>query len=92
MRITLPLLTPHMMLAGLLRSIDSFKIFDKVYAMTGGGPGQATETLSMYVYRQGFKFFDVGIASAAAVVMVIVAGLLAAVYAARIIGGRSDVA
>jgi multiple sugar transport system permease protein len=46
----------------------------------------------MYVYRQGFKFFDVGIASAAAVVMVIVAGLLAALYAARIIGGRSDVA
>jgi multiple sugar transport system permease protein len=91
-RITLPLLMPHMMLAALLRSIDSFKIFDKVYALTGGGPGQATETLSMYVYRQGFKFFDVGMASAAAVVMVIVAGLLAALYAARIIGGRSDVA
>jgi multiple sugar transport system permease protein len=92
LRITLPLLMPHIMLAALLRSIDSFKIFDKVYALTGGGPGQATETLSMYVYRQGFKFFDVGIASAAAVVMVIVAGLLAALYAARIIGGRSDVA
>jgi multiple sugar transport system permease protein len=92
MRITLPLLTPHMLLAALLRSIDSFKIFDKVYALTGGGPGQATETLSMYVYRQGFKFFDVGIASAAAIVMVVVAGVLAAVYAARIIGGRSDVA
>jgi multiple sugar transport system permease protein len=81
-----------MLLAALLRSIDSFKIFDKVYALTGGGPGQATETLSMYVYRQGFKFFDVGIASAAAIVMVVVAGVLAAVYAARIIGGRSDVA
>ena len=92
MRITLPLLMPHILLAGLLRSVDSFKIFDKVYALTGGGPGQATETLSMYVYRQGFKFFDVGIASAAAVVMVVVAGLLAALYAARIIGGRSDVA
>jgi multiple sugar transport system permease protein len=92
MRITLPLLMPHILLAGLLRSVDSFKIFDKVYALTGGGPGQATETLSMYVYRQGFKFFDVGIASAAAVVMVMVAGLLAGLYAARIIGGRSDVA
>jgi multiple sugar transport system permease protein len=92
LRITLPLLTPHMMLAALLRSIDSFKLFDKVYALTGGGPGQATETLSMYVYRQGFKFFDVGLASAAAVVMVIVAGILAALYATKIIGGRSDVA
>lgn len=89
--ITLPLLKPHILLAALLRSIDSFKIFDKVYALTGGGPGQATETLSMYVYRLGFQFFDVGLASATAVVMVIVAGLLAAVYAMKIIKGHSDV-
>ena len=92
MRITLPLLTPHIALAALLRSIDSFKIFDKVYALTGGGPGQATETLSMYVYRQGFKFFDMGLASAAAMVMVVVAGALAAVYAVRLLGGGSDAA
>ena len=90
--ITLPLLVPHMLLAALLRSIDSFKIFDKVYALTGGGPGQATETLSMYVYKLGFRFFDVGLASTAAVVMVIVAGLLASVYAFNIVKGRSRVA
>lgn len=90
--ITLPLLFPHVLLAALLRSIDSFKIFDKVYALTGGGPGQATETLSMYVYRLGFKFFDVGLASTAAVVMIVVAGILAAVYAVNIIKGRSSVA
>ena len=89
--ITLPLLMPHILLAALLRSIDSFKIFDKVYALTGGGPGQATETLSMFVYRLGFRFFDVGLASAAAVIMVVVAGLLAAVYALRIIHGESNV-
>jgi len=90
--ITLPLLTPHLLLAALLRSVESFKIFDKVYALTGGGPGQATETLSMYVYRLGFQYFDVGLASATAVVMVIVAGLLAVVYALRIVRGGSDVA
>ncbi|MEQ9608468.1 MAG: sugar ABC transporter permease [Kiloniellaceae bacterium] len=90
--ITLPLLTPHLLLAALLRSVDSFKIFDKVYALTGGGPGQATETLSMYVYRLGFRYFDIGLASATAVVMVVVAGLLAAVYALRIMKGGSDVA
>ena len=92
MRITLPLIVPHILLAALLRSIDSFKIFDKVYALTGGGPGQATETLSLYVYRQGFKFFDMGLASAAAMVMIVVAGALAAIYAVRIMGGRSDAA
>lgn len=90
--ITLPLLLPHLLLAALLRSIDSFKIFDKVYALTGGGPGQATETLSMYIYRLGFQYFDVGLASATAVVMILIAGVLAALYAAKIMTGESDVA
>ena len=88
--ITVPMLRPHLLLAALLRSVDSFKIFDKVYALTGGGPGNATETLSMYVYRLGFRFFDVGLASAAAVIMILVAGALAAVYAVRIIKGDRD--
>ena len=84
---TLPLLAPYLFVAALLRSVDSFKLFDKVYAMTGGGPGQATETVSMFVYRQGFRFFDIGLASAAAVVMIAVAGLLAVVYAASLLKG-----
>lgn len=89
--ITLPLLMPHILLAALLRSIESFKIFDKVYALTGGGPGHATETLSMYVYRLGFRFFDVGLASAAAMMMIVIAGLLAAIYAVSIMRRGSDV-
>ena len=87
--ITLPLLAPYLFLAALLRSVDAFKIFDKVYALTGGGPGQATETLSMYVYRLGFRFFDVGGASAAAIIMVVISGVLALVYATRLLGGTS---
>ncbi len=84
--ITLPLLIPYLFLAALLRSVDAFKIFDKVYALTGGGPGQATETLSMYVYRLGFRFFDVGAASAAAIIMVVISGLLALIYAFKLVG------
>ncbi len=83
--ITLPFLIPYLFLSALLRSVDAFKIFDKVYALTGGGPGQATETLSMYVYRLAFKFFDVGSASAAAIIMVVISGLLAFVYASRLL-------
>ncbi len=82
--ITLPLLMPYIFLAALLRSVDAFKIFDKVFALTGGGPGLATETLSMYVYRLGFRFFDVGAASAAAIIMVVIAGALAILYAIRL--------
>jgi multiple sugar transport system permease protein len=87
--ITLPLLMPYLFLAALLRSVDAFKIFDKVFALTGGGPGQATETLSMYVYRLGFKFFDVGAASAAAIIMVVISGFLALIYAFKLVGDKS---
>ncbi|MCE4058747.1 sugar ABC transporter permease [Pandoraea sputorum] len=77
--ITLPLLVPQFVLAMLLRSIDTFKLFDKVYALTGGGPGNATQTLSTYVYDTGFRFFSVGPASAASVLMLLVASVLVSV-------------
>jgi len=81
--IILPQLKSHLFLALLLRTIDTFKIFDKVYALTGGGPGVATETLSMYVYEKGFKFFELGLASAASMVMLLIALALSIVYAMK---------
>jgi multiple sugar transport system permease protein len=78
------------MLALLLRSIDTFKLFDKVYALTGGGPGYATETLSLYIYQQGFKFFNLGLASAGAVIMLLFAAAMSLVYAWQLLrGGKS---
>ncbi|MBN3753755.1 sugar ABC transporter permease [Paraburkholderia sp. Tr-20389] len=78
--ITLPLVAPHIMLALLLRSIDTFKLFDKVYALTGGGPGNATQTLSTYIYDTGFRFFNVGPASAASVLMLVTCAVLVSGY------------
>ncbi|WP_323120274.1 carbohydrate ABC transporter permease [Burkholderia alba] len=80
MHITLPLVMPQIVLAMLLRSIDTFKLFDKVYALTGGGPGNATQTLSTYVYDTGFRFFNVGPASAAAVLMLAASAVLVSGY------------
>lgn len=82
--ITLPLIMPHLLLAALLRCVESFKIFDKVFALTGGGPGQATETLSLYIYRLGFRFFDIGLSAAASMIMVVISGLLSIIYAWQI--------
>jgi multiple sugar transport system permease protein len=86
--ITLPLLQGHLFLAALLRTIDSFKLFDKVFALTGGGPGIATESISMYIYREGFRFFNVGQASAASMVMLAVACVLAGVYIRQVLRGQ----
>lgn len=87
--ITFPLIQKQLMLAFLLRSIDTFKLFDKVYVLTGGGPGNTTETLSMFVYKYGFRFFDLGMASAAALFMLIISMLLTFIYARKVItGGR----
>lgn len=86
--ITLPLIKKQLMLAFLLRSIDTFKLFDKVYVMTGGGPGNATETLSMFVYKYGFRFFDLGMASAAALVMLAISLLMTLIYARNVMRGK----
>lgn len=87
--ITLPLIQRQLMLALLLRSIDTFKLFDKVYVMTGGGPGNATETLSMFVYKYGFRFFDSGMASAAALIMLMISMSMTFIYAKKVIGEKT---
>lgn len=84
--VILPMIKGHIMLAFLLRTLDTFKLFDKVYALTGGGPGNATETMSVFVYRHGFKFFEIGMASAASVVMLVIACGLSILYASKILG------
>lgn len=87
--VTLPLLRKHLFLALLLRSIDTFKIFDKVYALTGGGPGSATETISFYIYREGFKYFNMGRASAAAVVMFLAVAVVTVFYIRQVLRGEN---
>lgn len=67
-RITLPLLRPTIVVAGLLRFIDGFKTFDIIYTMTGGGPNYGSETLNIYIYEQAFNYYDFGYASAMLIV------------------------
>lgn len=62
--ITVPLMVPVMLVALLMRLLDAIKIFDQVFTLTHGGPGTATETLSFYIYKVGFMYFDSGYASA----------------------------
>lgn len=62
--VTLPLLRPTIVAALTLRAIDALKTFDIIYTTTKGGPGEATETLNVYSYINGFEYFRWGRASA----------------------------
>ena len=59
-----PLLKPTILLALLLRSMDLLRIFDQIFILTQGGPGSATETVSLYIYRTAFRFSNFGYAAA----------------------------
>ena len=80
LHIVFPILANQILLVFMLRTIDTFRIFDKVYALTQGGPGNATETVSYFIYREGFSFFNLGRASAAAVYTLIVIAMIATFY------------
>ncbi len=62
--ITLPLLAPTLLTAAILRSVDLLRFFDIIYITTGGGPGNASNTLNIYGFRVGFEFFEIGYACA----------------------------
>lgn len=70
--ITLPLAAPVLVIALLLRLIDSMKQFDLFYALTGGGPGDATQTISFTLYKTAFQYFYTGEASALGMILLII--------------------
>jgi multiple sugar transport system permease protein len=75
-RVMLPLLMPVIVISVLIRGIETFKIFDLVYILTRGGPGAATETISMFMYNGAFVYFRMGyIAAAALLVLVLVVSI-----------------
>jgi len=70
--ITIPLLKPAILIALLFRTIDAYRIFDIIYVMTYGGPKTSTEPLSLYVYRNGFRHYDMGYTAALSLVMLVI--------------------
>ena len=79
-RIKLPLIRYVVMLWLLLNTIGCLGMFDLVFGLTRGGPGNATELLGIYVYNQSFQFFELGYGSAAAVIMLLVSLFFAYIY------------
>ncbi|MDR0808879.1 MAG: sugar ABC transporter permease [Gemmobacter sp.] len=78
--IMLPLLRPIIALVLLLRGIDAFKEFDKVFILTGGGPGTVSELLSIYAYRVNFKNWNLGYGATVAFMVYLVVLILCSVF------------
>lgn len=78
--VTLPLLTPALMIVLVMRTIDAFKVFDIVYIMTSGGPADGTKVISYYTYIEAFSYLRLGIGAALAYLMSIFIGLMAFGY------------
>jgi len=70
-RITIPILRPALAIIAMLRLIDSFRTFDTIYILTGGGPGTGTQTIGIYISKTAFITGDFGMASAASVTLVL---------------------
>ena len=79
-RVQLPFMLPGITAILILRTADILKLFDVVFTMTRGGPGAATELISVFVQRIGFRVFDQGLASAQAVVMLVITIVLSQTY------------
>ena len=74
--ITLPSLKPAILLAVLMRTMDAFKQYDLIYAMTQGGPGVASQNVNILMYNTAFQYFNVSKASAMAVISVILINVI----------------
>ena len=68
---TIPLLRPIIIVALLIRGLDALKFFDVIFALTGGAPGNSTETISFYIYKTGYQFFRLGYGAAASFILLI---------------------
>ena len=79
-KIVLPMISPVVIIVAMIRFIDAFKIFDVIFVMTQGGPGNATEMLPTYIYRQGIKFLNVGYSSTTAILFIIAMSFVAWIF------------
>jgi multiple sugar transport system permease protein len=78
--ITLPMLMPVILVVLIFRTMDAFRVFDAVYVLTGGGPANTTETLSIYAYKVLFQTLQFGYGSALSFVVFICMGMISLLY------------
>lgn len=78
--VQMPYLIPGLVAVLILRTADTLKLFDMVFTLTRGGPGASTEFISLMIQRVGFRAFDQGLASAQAIILLMITIVLSRLY------------
>ncbi len=73
--VILPMMTPLILFVVSIRLMDAFRFFDLVYVLTAGGPGTATETITLYTYQLAFRLLEIGRASALGVITLLIVAM-----------------
>ena len=79
-KITLPLMKPSLLVALLFRTLDAFRVYDLIAILTGGGPGNGTESLSVYAYKLMFGQSNYGYGSVVVMGMAVCVAIIAVLY------------
>ncbi|WP_336824595.1 sugar ABC transporter permease [Sporosarcina sp. USHLN248] len=79
-KLTLPMLSPTLFFLTIIGLIGSFQVFETISIMTGGGPINSTNTIVYYIYENGFRFFKIGHASTAGVILLLLVGVFTILY------------
>ncbi|MBT2658407.1 sugar ABC transporter permease [Bacillus sp. ISL-18] len=85
--ITLPMLRPIILIAAILMTMFALKAFDPVVTLTQGGPGNSTEVLNFLIYKIGFRYFDMGYASALGYILALITIGFVIIYMRRLVKG-----
>ena len=84
-RITIPNITAGLLMVVLMRTIDTFRLFDKVNILTRGGPANSTATMTQFIFQQGVRGLKVGYGSAASIIMTLLVLLFSITYVRKML-------
>ncbi|WP_285767085.1 sugar ABC transporter permease [Peribacillus sp. SI8-4] len=85
--VTLPMLKPIILIASILMTMFTLKAFDPVVTMTRGGPGDSTEVLNFFIYKTGFRYFDMGYSSALGYILALITIVFVIIYMRKLVKG-----
>ncbi|MCP1146776.1 carbohydrate ABC transporter permease [Lysinibacillus endophyticus] len=86
-KITLPLMKPIILISSILMTMFTLKVFDPVVTLTQGGPGNSTEVLNFFIYKNAFRYFDMGYSAALGYILAMITIVFVVIYMRKLSKG-----